>query len=119
MLKSTVSSKGQITDDAGTLLASEVVWAEVRAHFPTDAEFGRAMDGLGIRFDPCGPEAAAAAGRVWRESRRGAKGPRLRVVGDFLVGAHAQHQTDGLLTRDRGFYRRYFQELRLTDPSSS
>jgi hypothetical protein len=32
------------------------------------------------------------------------------------VGAHAQLQTDGLLARDRGFFRGYFKGLRLIEP---
>ncbi len=31
------------------------------------------------------------------------KGPRERVAPDFLIGAHALCQTDGLLTCDTGF----------------
>jgi hypothetical protein len=38
--------------DAGALVACDVVWAEVRAHFPSDAEFEQAVGLLGIRFEP-------------------------------------------------------------------
>jgi len=98
---------------SGALLACEVVWAEVRAHFADDAQFGDALGTLGIRFDPVGAESAALAGRLWRRSTSN----RARVVADFLIGAHALRQADALLTRDRGFYRSCFAELRLTDPA--
>ena len=37
---------------------SEVVWAEVRAHFPTEAKFLRAMETLGITYVASSAEAA-------------------------------------------------------------
>lgn len=59
-----------------------------------------------------------AAGATWKLYRT-AGGSRDRVVADFLIGAHAQASADRLLTRDRGFYRRYFKELALLDPTLS
>ena len=42
---------------------------------------------------------------------RQAGGKRQRILADFLIGSHAFHEADQLLTRDRGFYRRYFSGL--------
>jgi predicted nucleic acid-binding protein len=53
---------------------------------------------------------------MWRRYRRQG-GTRERLMGDFLVGAHAQVRGGRLLSRDRGFYRRYFSEIELIDPS--
>lgn len=105
--------------DAGALVACDVVWAEVRAHFPTGEAFQEALGLLGVRFDPISPEAAAEAGRLWRESRKGERVPRARVIADFLIGTHARIQADALLTRDRGFYRRHFAGLKVIDPTTA
>jgi predicted nucleic acid-binding protein len=102
--------------DAGALVACEIVWAEVRAHFPTDAAFVESLNLLGVRFDQISDEAASMAGRLWRDLRREAGASRIRVVADLLVGAHALLQTDGLLTRDRGFYKGRFRGLRVLEP---
>lgn len=105
--------------DAGDLVACEVVWSEVRAHFPDNATFRSTLTTLGVAFEPMRPEAAELAGETWRAYcltiRR--KRDRDRVVADFLIGAHAKLQTDALLSRDRGFFQSHFKGLRLIDPA--
>lgn len=102
--------------DEGALVLSDVVWAETAAAFSDSGAAASAFVTLGAAFSATGRDAAQAAGAAWR-AYRAAGGPRTRVVADFLVGAHASVQADRLLTRDRGFHRRYFGALTILDPT--
>jgi predicted nucleic acid-binding protein len=102
----------------GSLAACEVVWAEVAAAFPDAPAAQTALDRLGVSFSALDLPAALAAGKAWAEYRaRG--GTRDRVIADFLIAAHASTAADRLLTRDRGFYGRYFRGLEVLDPSTA
>lgn len=101
----------------GTIIVSDVVWTETSAAFPAPEAASSAMAALGAVYTATAQEAAEAGALAWRAYRT-AGGPRTRVVADFLVAAHALVQADRLLTRDRGFYRRYFRDLTVADPST-
>lgn len=98
-------------------MACDVVWAEVCAHFASIRAAEGALRTARVDFAPIDPEVALAAGSEWRR-HRGRGGARDQIVSDFLIGAHASMRADRFLTRDRGFYRTYFERLRLIDPSS-
>lgn len=94
----------------GVLVACPVVWAEVAASFSEAATMRSAMHRLGISFDAFDEGSALLAGEIWRDYRR-AGGKRERLLADFFVGAHAMARGGRLLSRDSGFYRRYFRGL--------
>jgi predicted nucleic acid-binding protein len=70
-----------------------------------------------LSFLPSTQQVAVLAGEMFRlYLDRGGK--RGRVVPDFLIAAHAQQLAGRLLARDRGYYRDYFKQLDLWDPSA-
>jgi predicted nucleic acid-binding protein len=101
----------------GQVVACAVVWAECAAGLPDAETTVDRLARLRVAYSAAEADAALAAGAMWGAYRR-QRGTRGRVIADFLIGAHATVQADQLLTRDRGFYRSYFQKLRIIDPST-
>ena len=102
----------------GKLIACPIVWSELRPFFATDRAMEIALEKMHLVFDDFGQPVATQAGAFWQQYRK-AKGPRERLVADFLIGAHALVKADRLLTRDRGFYKTYFRELSILDPTAA
>ncbi len=102
---------------AGSLVVSDLVYAELCVHFRTQRECDEFLAENEIRLEFLTRAASFLASRVWRTYRRQG-GKRNRILSDFLIGAHAQLQAWRLLTRDRGFYREMFPSLLLVDPTS-
>jgi len=101
--------------DQGQLIIGEVVYAELMPQFHGSAELEETLNELGILFIPSCVSMAAAAGLAWAQYRRSG-GPRNRLIGDFLVGAHAAVNADRLLTRDGRYYQSSFATLTIIEP---
>jgi predicted nucleic acid-binding protein len=95
---------------AGSLVVCDLVYSELCAHFPNRRQCDEFLEESGIRVESLGRDASFLASRTWRKYRLQG-GKRNRILPDFLIGAHAQTQASGLLTRDRGFYREMFPSL--------
>lgn len=96
----------------------EVVVAELVPFFDSREAVRNTMRQLTLEFDAISLHGAILAGEIHRRYREEG-GSRERMVPDFLVAAHASTQADALATLDRGFYRRYFPDLRLLGPGDS
>ena len=80
-----------------------------------DRQSAGGLSQAGINYLPMTEAAAIKSAEYWHSYRlRSRKGGR--IVADFLIGGHAMVQCDRLLTRDRGFYRDYFETLVLLTP---
>jgi hypothetical protein len=100
----------------GSVVACEVVWAELAAAYGHAVE--RAVDAMGrigIQYSGMTVEATLEAARCWYHYLKKG-GDRRRIAADFLIGGHASKRADRLLTRDKGFYRSYFKKLDVETP---
>ncbi|MEZ5355300.1 MAG: type II toxin-antitoxin system VapC family toxin [Bryobacteraceae bacterium] len=102
----------------GPLLICDIVYAELCVHFERRDECDRFLASTGILVQSLSPDALFAASRAWRTYRKQG-GARAHILPDFFVAAHAQRQATRLLSRDRGFYRKFFPQLSLLDPSQA
>lgn len=96
--------------DRGAILVCDVVYAELVPLFPNRPMLDEALGEISATVSPIDTDIAYEAGVRWREYRR-AGGPRIRMITDFLIGAHALARSDRFLTRDRGFFTTYFPEF--------
>lgn len=109
----------------GPVVACDVVVGEVVAGLGHGSQLMDALDEAGIAFSPLEFRAAVRAGEMQRRYkerlRAGASGTAApaRAVPDFLIGAHALLQCQGLITRDAGFFREYFKGLKVIVPKAS
>jgi len=120
----------------GQLIICELVYAELSSQFLDEQELRSFIAGTGIRLVPSDQRVLDLAGITWRAYRRNRKALlqcpscgksiavacpscksalkiRQHIISDFLIGAHALHNAEILLTRDRGFYKVYFKGLRI------
>lgn len=90
--------------------------AQVCAALRNGADAQAAIEEMGVHFSPSESKSAVRAGEMQRRHRQ--RGGGDRDISDFLVGAHALLQCDGLITFDPAFFRDYFKGLKLIVPKA-
>ncbi len=118
------------------LIISEVVYGELASQFSEESALTAFLSDTGIRLVNSNPEALWRGARAWSAytKNRSQKfqcnscgnmqllecdkcnkviAGRQHIFSDFLIGGHALIHANYLLTRDRGYYERYFPELRM------
>jgi predicted nucleic acid-binding protein len=103
-----------LAPEAEYLICPEV-YAEVAPHFRDLDTLEMALADFPLYLVPSGLEVARRSALGWRAFVK-AGGDRRRGLVDFMVAGHALVHTDALITRDRGFYRAHFQDLRVVSP---
>lgn len=97
------------------LAINGIVHAELAAAFDRVEELDDAVDALGLNVLELPGPALFLAGKAFVNHRRAGRS-RVRVLADFLIGAHAAVAGMPLLTRDARRYRRYFPTVTLLTP---
>jgi hypothetical protein len=123
----------------GSVVISDIVFAELAAGLGDKTAVDEFLHELQLVVEPLSAEALLAASIAFKTyvTRRGnaAQCPqcgtkvaiscqscgapiawRQHIITDFLIGAHALRQCDQLLTRDDGYYRTYFPQLKVVVP---
>lgn len=101
-----------IASAEGALIVCPVVFAEFSPSFSSPESLLDWLRAYGISYSKIDAEAAHLAGQIFNQYRK-AGGPRVHLIPDFLIAAHAQVQANRLAAIDRGYLRRWFPELSL------
>jgi predicted nucleic acid-binding protein len=101
----------------GPVYASTVVLGELAVRI-ADLDLLRALlADFALELAELDAAAAHRAGRA-QAAYRSAGGARDKLLGDFLIGGHAESVGSALITRDARPYRRFFPDLALITPET-
>lgn len=101
---------------SGRVVVCDAALAQLCASLRDGADALAAIEEMGVHFNAVEAKSAVRAGEMHRRHRQ--RSGEVRPIADFLVGAHALLQCDGLITFDTAFHRDYFKGLKLIVPAS-
>jgi len=101
----------------GRVVVCGATLAEICAALRGGAEVLEALEEMGVHFNALEAKSALRAGEMHRRHRQRG-GNQRRGLDEFMIGAHALLQCDGLITWNDTFYRDYFKGLKLIVPQA-
>jgi predicted nucleic acid-binding protein len=103
--------------EKGAVGVNVIIYAELCLGFRREVDLEKALAQAGILRWPLPYAAAWRAAQAFAAYRKRG-GRRTAPLPDFFIGAHAQAEKLGLLTRDPARYRTYFPTVKLIIPPS-
>jgi|SRR5690554_139247 len=119
------------------LIISEIVYSELASQFKDVTLLDSFLSDTNIILEQTTSKGLWIASRAWREYTINRDNDRLQcsscghkqqviceeckeiittrqhIISDFLIGGHASEKSGILLTRDYGFYRKYFKNINI------
>lgn len=122
----------------GQLIICELVYAELSSQFPSAKNLDEFLLDTSIRLQFSNKKALALSGARWSLYSKNRKkrfqcpvcGKKINIqcsncnnsiavkqhiLSDFIIASHALVQAETLLSRDRGFFKTYFNDLIVKD----
>ncbi len=98
--------------DEGALVICDIVYAGLVPQFEERSILDSTLTTINVSLSSVDKDVAFLAGERWKVYRKSG-GERKRIITDFLIGAHAMVKAERFLTRDRGFYKSCFPDLKI------
>ena len=123
--------------DKGKLIICDIVYTELASQFDRIFELNKFLSDTKIELVYSNKHTLFEASRFWNSYLKKKSTQRYycpqcgkqinqkcgncnypltlprRALNDFIIGAHAMAFADYFITRDRGFYRKYFKDLQI------
>ena len=100
------------------LAINAVIYAELSLSFDEIEALDECVDHLRLSLLEIPRPALFLAARAYLGYRE-RRGPKMNVLSDFFIGAHASVLDCAIVTRDARRYRTYFPRVRLVTPQST
>jgi predicted nucleic acid-binding protein len=112
-------SRRRVADsaDEGSVIINQIIYSELAAGYDSSEALDDMLRQEGFRREHVPWDAAFMAGLAFLAYRQRG-GVRTSPLPDFFIGAHAAVRAYRLLTRDRGYYAKYFPTLEIVSPET-
>lgn len=100
----------------GRVVITDVVYAELSIDFDSVGALDQVIQSFDVSRIRCSSVALFRAGRAYLKYKSENAGPKLNVLPDFLIGAHAAVEGAPLVTSDVDRMTGYFPELQVIKP---
>lgn len=100
----------------GRVVITDVVLAELSVTYNSVEEINEVVQSLDVDRIRCPDQGLFRAGRAFTDYKNKNAGPKLNVLPDFIIGAHAAVSGAPLVTSDVKRMSGYFPELEVIKP---